>query len=184
MSDVTPDGDSPNASQEELKSLQQKLLEDHIDEIDYQIFRAMNENGRISDTELAERVGLSRTAVRRRREKLKEEGIIDVLAVIVLQRANLAYADVQVKLDQSSPSRHRFDLIESLVDDELVYSLDSCMGPYDLFVRLWHSTHDELKSHVWTLLENKDIIEDYEIVPVIKTWKAWDKELQRPTEKE
>ncbi|RLM76858.1 AsnC family protein, partial [Halobellus sp. Atlit-38R] len=33
------------------------VLENYLDEHDYEIFRALNANGRISDTELAERVG-------------------------------------------------------------------------------------------------------------------------------
>ncbi len=159
----------------------QAILEDLLDEHDYEIFEALNENGRMSDTELAERVGLSRTAVRRRREKLAESGFLKILAVLVLQEGDLAYGDVRVSLDQCVGPDTREDLIERLIDAELVYSLDSCLGEYDLFVRAWHESLDELKAYVWDLLGSEDAVEAYDITPVVKTWKAWDRELNRPT---
>lgn len=163
-------------------SLDEQLLRKHLDETDYEIFKALNEDGRMSDAELADRVGLSRTAVRRRRQKLHDEGIIDILAVIVLQEADFAYADVRVTLSSHASDGDRDALIRRLIDADLVYSLDSCLGEYDLFVRLWHGSLEELKSYVWDLLDGNAAVEEYEIVPIIKTWKAWDRELETPTE--
>lgn len=160
----------------------EEILENHLDEADYRIFEALNEDGRMSDTELADRVDLSRTAVRRRREKLIESGMLEVLAVIVLQEADLAYADVRVQLDQSVGAEDRDALIEKIIEAELVYSLDSCIGDFDLFVRTWHSSLGDVKSYIWDLLDNESAVAGYEITPVVKTWKAWDRELDRPSE--
>lgn len=167
----TPAPDTPEA-----------ILEDHLDEADYRIFRALNEDGRMSDTELADRVDLSRTAVRRRRENLMESDILKVLAVIVLQEADLAYADVRVQLDQSVAATDRDSFIEMLIDAELVYSLDSCIGEYDLFVRMWHASLGDVKSYVWDLFNDEPAVASYEITPVVKTWKAWDRTLDRPSD--
>ncbi|WP_435064136.1 Lrp/AsnC family transcriptional regulator [Halobaculum sp. EA56] len=158
------------------------ILRAHLDDHDYQIFEALNEDGRMSDTELADRVGLSRTAVRRRRENLTDSGILEILAVIVLQEADLAYADVRVSVDQSVDRTERDELIERLIDAELVYSVDSCLGDYDLFVRTWHSTLNDVKSYVWDLLDDDPAVDAYDITPVVKTWKAWNRKLDRPTE--
>lgn len=167
-------------STEVAENIQQAILEEYLDETDYQIFMALNEDGRMSDTELAERIGLSRTAVSRRREKLQEDGILDILAVIVLQETNLAYADASIVLDQTATATQRNTLIEDLIDAEMIYSVDSCMGPYDVFVRAWHGSLGELKSYLWELLEERNCIEEYQIIPVVDTWKAWDKQLDRP----
>ena len=167
-------------TQEQSPHSPQEILEDRLDENDYKIFEALNENGRMSDTELAERVGLSRTAVRRRRENLVESGILKVLAVIVLQEADLAYADIRISLQSSASSADRNDLIEKLVDADLVYSVDSVLGEFDLFARGWHASLGELKSYFWELLDDEAIVADYEITPVVDTWKAWDRELERP----
>jgi len=158
----------------------QAILEAHLDEHDYEIFRALNENGRISDTELAERVGLSRTAVRRRREKLVDEGILEVLAVIVLQEADLAYADVRIWIEQGATRAERDALIGLFVDSDLFYSVDSTMGDGDLLVRGWHASLGEFKRFFEDLLEGVTVIDDYHVTPIVKTWKAWDKVLDRP----
>lgn len=156
------------------------VFKEYLDEHDYQIFSALNENGRMSDTDLAERVGLSRTAVRRRREKLVESGVLEVLAVLVLQEANLAYADVRVVLDQAASSDERDRLIANLVDAELVYSVDSVLGDHDLLVQAYHSSLGRVKTYIWDLLEDEPAVANYDITPVVKTWKAWDRELDRP----
>lgn len=162
------------------ESVHRRILEGHLDEHDYEIFQKLNENGRISDTEIAEKIGLSRTAVRRRREQLLDQGTVDVHAVIVLQELDLAYADVLVKLDSTAAAGQRRELISRLIDEELIYSLDSCIGSYDLFVRLWHETLNDVKEYTWNLFEDTPIVESYELVPMVHTWKAWDKELDRP----
>jgi len=58
-----------------------RILKEHLDETDYRIYKALNEDGRMSDTEIGERVGLSRTAARRRRKKLQDEGPVDIIGV-------------------------------------------------------------------------------------------------------
>lgn len=161
-------------------NVQQEILEEYLDEYDYQIFKALNENGRMSDTELAERVGLSRTAVSRRREKLLDSGVLKILAVIVLQEMDLAYADASIVLNQRASANERNALIKDLMEAEMVYSVNSCMGPYDVFIRAWHGSLGELKSYLWERLEGWDIIEEYQIIPVVDTWKAWDQQLNQP----
>jgi hypothetical protein len=39
-----------------------RILKEHLDETDYRIYKALNEDGRMSDTQIGERVGLSLTA--------------------------------------------------------------------------------------------------------------------------
>lgn len=163
------------------RSVHQQILEDYLDEHDYHIFQKLNENGRISDTELAEEIGLSRSAVRRRRENLIERGAVDVLAVIVLQELDLAYADVLVNLHKDASTGKRSEFISQLIDEDLIYSLDSCLGKYDLFVRLWHESLSDIKSYTWELFADESIVDSYEVVPMVHTWKAWDKELDRPS---
>lgn len=156
------------------------LLQSELDEHDFEIFKCLNEDGRMSDTELAERVGLSRTAVRRRRENLVESGTIQILAVIVLQNADLAYANMRVSINSEATSAERDKLIEKFIDADLVYSVDSVLGDHDLLIRGWHVSLGELKSYFWKLLDDEPPVDDYDIVPVVHTWKAWNRELDRP----
>lgn len=162
---------------DEVKS----ILEETLDETDYQIYRVLNENGRISDTDLAERVGLSRTAVRRRREKLQEAGMLDILAVLILQEADLAYADVRIRLSPDPTTEEIEAFIDDLLYEELIYEIDEYMGEYDLLVRVWHASLKQLKRYVIEKLQNHDVVESYRTDPVIKTKKAWHKVLDDNT---
>ncbi len=152
------------------------LVTKNLDSIDYEIYRILNEDGRISDTELGERIDLSRTAVRRRRKKLQEENVIKILGVLVLQEVDLNYADVQVTL-RSDTSRESIDeFIEFLVRQELVYEVDEYLGSSDMLVRVWHRSLQDIKQYVNKLLQS-EIVQEYEIIPVTRTHKAWHSEI-------
>lgn len=154
-----------------------RILREYLDETDYRIYKELNRDGRISDTELGDRVGLSRTAARRRRKKLQNEGLVDVLGVLVLQEANLAYADAFVTLN-SDLSQDDFDeFIAEVAGEELIYEIDEYMGEYDLLLRVWHASLSDIKSYLRNKLQAYDVVESYDTVPVTKTHKAWHKVL-------
>src|SRR4051812_10662786 len=54
-----------------------------IDDIDKQILSLLSDDGRLSYVEIAEKVGLSRVAVKDRIETLKEKGIIEKFSVVI-----------------------------------------------------------------------------------------------------
>lgn len=151
------------------------ILREHLDETDYRIYKSLNEDGRMSDTELGERVGLSRTAARRRRKKLQEEGLIDVLGVLVLQQADLAYADVFVTLDSGAGADELDAFIEEVKEEELIYEIEEYMGKYDVLLRVWHASLSDVKSYLRSLLQDHNAVQRYETIPVTKTHKAWHK---------
>ncbi|WP_207588085.1 Lrp/AsnC family transcriptional regulator [Halomontanus rarus] len=155
----------------------QELITDHLDEIDYQIYRILNEDGRISDTELGDRVGLSRTAVRRRRKKLQQDNVIKIIAVMVLQEVDLEYADVRIALESETTTREVDEFVDYLLEQELVYEVNEYLGETDLLVRVWHSSLREIKSYVNELVHHSDVVSEYEVVPVIQTHKAWHSEI-------
>lgn len=179
-------GNEPGESLETNESVEdsafQEILEDHLDAKDYKIYRALNEDGRISDTDLGERVDLSRTAVRRRRKNLQKNGIIDVLGVLVLQEADLAYADVRLQFAPTADACAIETFIQTLLEEELIYEMDEYIGEFDLLLRIRHRSLHELKTYVGELLQGEDVIRDYEISPVVKTRKAWNKVITNGTE--
>ncbi|MXR19295.1 Lrp/AsnC family transcriptional regulator [Halobacterium bonnevillei] len=159
-----------------------QILKEHLDETDYRIYKALNEDGRMSDTEIGERVGLSRTAARRRRKKLQDEGLVDVLGVLVLQEADLAYADVFVTLDSGVGSAELDSFLDAVKGEELIYEIEEYMGRYDLLLRVWHASLSDVKTYLRSLLQDDDAVENYETIPVTKTHKAWHKTLDEETD--
>lgn len=157
-----------------------ELITEHLDEIDYEIYQILNEEGRISDTELGERVGLSRTAVRRRRRNLEEENILKVIGVLVLQELDLAYADVQVSIAADATREDIDAFIEYLLEQELIYEVDEYLGSSDMLVRIWHGSLADIKTYVNELMQFGDVVEEYEVIPVVKTYKAWNSTIDDP----
>ncbi|MFP8888898.1 Lrp/AsnC family transcriptional regulator [Natrialbaceae archaeon A-CW2] len=162
----------------DLEETIEQLVTDNLDEVDYKIYRILNEDGRISDTDLGERVGLSRTAVRRRRKKLQDNNIIKIIGVLVLQEVDLEYADVQVSLQPEATNEELHEFIDYLVDQELVYEVDEYLGQSDMLIRVWHASLRDVKEYVNELIQHADIVEDYEVVPVIRTHKAWHSKIE------
>ena len=77
----------------------------NLDEMDRNILRALQENGRLTNTELAERINLSQTATAERVKRLTREGYIlgysARLSPKMLDRAMLVF--IEIKLDRTTP---------------------------------------------------------------------------------
>lgn len=154
-----------------------QILKEDLDETDYRIYKALNEDGRMSDTEIGERVGLSRTAARRRRKNLEENGLVDVIGVIVLQEAKFAYADVFVTLESGVDSDELDRFVDHVQEEELIYEIEEYMGKYDLLLRVWHASLSDIKGYLREQLQDNPVVESYEAIPVTKTHKAWHKRI-------
>jgi DNA-binding Lrp family transcriptional regulator len=76
-----------------------------LDDLDFKIYFLLRENGRMSDTEMAKRLNVSATTVRRRRLFLQERGYLQIIGILILQELNLAYADVLVKFEKTASEK-------------------------------------------------------------------------------
>lgn len=78
-----------------------------LDRIDRRILEALQRNGRISNLELADKIGLSPSPCARRVKQLEDNGIIDH-AITLLNPAKLGLkltAFVQISMDKHTPER-------------------------------------------------------------------------------
>jgi len=57
-------------------------LNTHVDEIDTEIIKILNLNGRTPNTEIAKKLNLSETAIRKRIKKLLDDEVIQIVAVV------------------------------------------------------------------------------------------------------
>ncbi|MGI5843637.1 MAG: Lrp/AsnC family transcriptional regulator [Candidatus Xenobium sp.] len=83
----------------------------HLDSIDRQILRLLQENARISNTALAEAVGLSPNPLAQRLKKLEGRGVIQGYTVRInpemVDRGTLAFVGIK-QLDHQTASHHSF----------------------------------------------------------------------------
>lgn len=150
-----------------------ELLEERMDHKDYLIFRELNEDGRLSDTELADRVGLSRTAARRRRKKLQEEGILEIFALLVFKEADYTYAEVHISYSTDASQERIDEFIKGFLNDGLVYEVAEVVGEYDLMIRVWESSLNEINAHVREYLQDSDVADSYTVVPITNSYKMF-----------
>ena len=78
-----------------------------LDRTDRRILEALQRNGRISNLELADKIGLSPSPCARRVKQLEDNGIIDH-AIMLLDPAKLGLkltAFVQISMDKHTPER-------------------------------------------------------------------------------
>ncbi|MEO3945407.1 Lrp/AsnC family transcriptional regulator [Gorillibacterium sp. CAU 1737] len=103
-----------------------------IDEIDRKIIVSLHRNGRISYTDLAREIGLSRVSVQSRINMLMEEGVIErFTAVINAEKIGIgvsAFFYVEVEPQQL------LEVADLLKDDPFITSLYHMTGPSKLHV--------------------------------------------------
>jgi len=86
-----------------------------LDKLDVRILRELQKNGRISNLELAEKVGLSPSPCARRVKQLEDSGIIAGTATLLnASKLDLKLtALIQISMDRHTPDR--FEIFESKV---------------------------------------------------------------------
>ena len=108
-----------------------------MDDFDLKLLNALQENGRLTNLELAERIGLSASQCSRRRTALEESGVIEGYhAALANQAVGLdVLVFIQVSLATQSPdSAQAFaKLIRGLAEVQEAYSLT---GEADYLVKL------------------------------------------------
>jgi DNA-binding Lrp family transcriptional regulator len=108
-----------------------------MDEFDIKLLRALQSDGRLTNYELAERVGLSASQCSRRRSLLEESGVIEGYHAVLSGEAiglNLVVF-VHVTLATHSPenSKHFTKLIHGLEEVQEAYSLT---GEADYLIKM------------------------------------------------
>ncbi|MBJ7313209.1 Lrp/AsnC family transcriptional regulator [Rugamonas sp. CCM 8940] len=108
-----------------------------LDEIDRRILRELRLDGRLSNTKLAEKVGLSTTPCWNRVRALEERGVIEGYAALLSQKA-LGFPDtviIEVTLD-----RHDDEIFEkfgqALADLPEVMEAYLLTGEYDYLIKV------------------------------------------------
>lgn len=93
--------------------------QDAIDRLDRAILRHLQHDGRATYDEIAERVGLSASAVLRRVRRLEEAGVIDRYVALVRPEAVglglTAYINVRLEKHTESHKRNPMDLFRAAV---------------------------------------------------------------------
>lgn len=139
-----------------------------LDRTDLRIIRSLTKNSRKSYTDIASEVGVSDTTVRKRVEKMIDEGVIKQFSLLIDYHkvGRIIKAFIGLKINPSK----LMDVVDLLVDNPDVQVLYRTTGNWDMFVEVIFKDMEELK----LFLESKlsiDAITGTEVNVVIGPYK-------------
>lgn len=142
-----------------------------LDRADERILAELTRNARIAHAELAEKVGLSRNAVRQRIERLERDGVIRGYT-LVTGEGNTRTSVIAAMMFVYRHDRMRGgDVIQALKSMPEIVSCDVMSGDFDLVVRVEAATADrvrEIWQHVSALAGVRDTLTAFALSSMIK----------------
>lgn len=115
-----------------------------LDDLDKKILDHLNKDSRVSYTSLAEKLGISDVAIKKRIDKLIEQGVIERFSISI-DHKKLGQPLKAFILVKTIPAEAR-QVNEELKKMRNVSRLFSTIGPYDTLLELTCKDIDELKS--------------------------------------
>ncbi|NLK08709.1 MAG: Lrp/AsnC family transcriptional regulator [Firmicutes bacterium] len=116
-------------------------MEDRLDALDQQLIEHLQVDGRVPYTALAAELGVAEATVRKRVNRLLDEGILKIVGVPSREKLGLStQAIVGVKVDGDSVER----VIVELQPLEIVRYIGVAAGEFDLILELAATSNEEL----------------------------------------
>jgi len=157
-------------------SQQDNRLSAKIDEVDLQIIKFLNEDGRTPFSQIAQRLGVSTGMIRQRYHRLVQEGILQVVAVTnPLLMGFTTMAQIGVKVDVS----HLQEIADQIASFEEVIYLVLLTGSYDLHIEVVCRDQAHLLDFLTSKLHSVEGIKDTEtficmrIAKEVYTWTGY-----------
>ncbi|SDA92649.1 Lrp/AsnC family transcriptional regulator [Sinorhizobium sp. NFACC03] len=119
-----------------------------LDRLDEHILAELTRNARIAHAELAEKVNLSRNAVRQRIERLERDGLIQGYTIVAGEGKPRIAAVTAMMFVYRHDRMRGGDVIQALKRVPEVVSCDVMSGEFDLVVRVEAGTADRIRE-VW-----------------------------------
>jgi Lrp/AsnC family transcriptional regulator for asnA, asnC and gidA len=127
---------------------QSENISSRIDEIDLQIIKILNEDGRTPFSQIAQQLDVSTGMIRQRYQRLVQDGVLQVVAVTnPLLMGFSTMAQIGVKVDVGRMQ----EIAEKIASFEEVVYLVLLTGSYDLHIEIVCRN----KSHLLDFLTNK-----------------------------
>ena len=139
-----------------------------LDNIDIKILKELQQNGKMTTKELANRVGLSQSPVFERQRKLEQEGyIVGYAAILSPQKTgNNIQVWCNIKLKKHAQEMGQ-DFMSKIVDFDEVVECYNTSGDYDFMVKILVHDMSEYQNFVLNKLGTIDSIGSLDSVFVL-----------------
>ena len=139
-----------------------------IDEIDRQIIRILQRNGRTANTEIGRALGLTETTIRKRIARLVREDLVNIVAVPTPRAVGMttsAIIGISVTLSALGP------VSRELVTYPEVRYVGASTGRYDLIIEAFFKDHEHLLRFVSETLGSLGGVTQVETSVILKVEK-------------
>ena len=124
---------------------------DGLDQLDQKIIQLLTENARMSYSEIGQKVGISRVAVKMRVQTLEQKGIIEEYTTIInpqkISGAISCYFEIETKPD------FLMDVAELLRKNDTVTQIYRVTGKSRLHVHAVASSNEEMEALIYNTLD-------------------------------
>ena len=112
-----------------------------LDDIDNEIVELLRENGRMPNTEIAEKLNMSETAIRKRLKRLLKEELIQIVGVVNLRKLGYEIeGNIKIKTDNKKSQQVK----ESLMKMKRIWYIAYVTGAADFDVEFNAKSQAEL----------------------------------------
>ncbi|MCG6909338.1 MAG: Lrp/AsnC family transcriptional regulator [Deltaproteobacteria bacterium] len=124
------------------------MMEKRIDATDMRIIRLLQQNGRMSNTDIAKKAGISETTVRYRLQRLTKEEFIQIVAMVNPLKLGFGIeGSIRIKADIKAIHK----IAEKLKAIDSLYFVARSMGVYDFETEYYVKSSTELKTLIDTI---------------------------------
>ena len=125
-----------------------KTMEKRIDATDMKIIRLLQQNGRMSNTDIAKKAGVSETTVRYRMLRLTKEDYIQIVAMIKPVKLGFGIeGSIRIKADIKAID----SVTEKLKNVDSLYFVARSIGNYDFDTEYYVKSTTDLKELIDTI---------------------------------
>ncbi|ASJ16451.1 transcriptional regulator [Thermococcus chitonophagus] len=143
-----------------------------LSEKDWCIIELLKKNGRISDAEIARKLGMSKSAVRWRRTNLIRRGYIFISAYLRFDKVGYSYAIVLIKLNPAAKEEEIVRFMRKLMECKRTFEVYKTLGDYDLIVGFFGDNLEELTKEIESVLRGESTVKEYKVLVGVKTLKG------------
>lgn len=123
-------------------------MEKRIDATDMKIIRLLQQNGRMSNTDIAKKAGVSETTVRYRMQRLTKEDYIQIVAMVKPVKLGFGIeGSIRIKADIKAID----SVTEKLKNIDSLYFVARSIGNYDFDTEYYVKSTTDLKELIDTI---------------------------------
>jgi Lrp/AsnC family transcriptional regulator for asnA, asnC and gidA len=147
----------------------QRSLYSELDDLDYGIVRALQENARLPFTQIAKELGVTEKTVRMRVQQMQDDGVLSLVGIVNPIKAGIR---VQALIQIAAAEKMLTQVIEELKNIYEVRLVLLTSGDYQLMIQVLTRDYGELTDFLMTKLNAIEGISKTNVIMELKVLKS------------